>query len=224
MIENRILVVEDEERIRKQLVRATRRHVREVDDAADGIVACELFKTYLHPLVLLDLRLPKRDGMEVLRAIREASPATKTVILTAHGTEEDAINALNLGAFRYLKKPPDLSAIEQAIDAGYARYQQELKYSAENDRTQDDSLAREIDDLYQRLAELGPQVSENDTNRRAFEDTMRQLRDKQHIEADRARRLLRASVPLNPQQAREILRAARDELGHEASGSDKSAG
>lgn len=224
MIENRILVVEDEDKIRKQLVRATRRLVREVDDAADGLVACELFRRYRHPLVLLDLRLPKRDGMDVLREIKEVNPATKTVILTAHGSEEDAINALNSGAFRYLKKPPDLSTIEQAIDAGYARYRQELELSAESSRQVGDSFDQEIDDLYRRIAELAPRVSEADDFRREYEDAIHQLRARQRVEADRARRLLRASVPLDPERAREAMRAAREELGHDASGSDNSAG
>ena len=220
MIEDRILVVDDEDQIRRQLVRVTQRCVRTVDDAADGMQASHLFEIYHHPLVLLDLRLPRRDGMDVLREINRIHPATKTVILTAHGTEEDAINALNLGAFRYLKKPLDVSSIERAIGEGYARYRRELECATDEIRREDDLLSREIDSLYRRLAELAPRASEDGEIRVQFEDTMRKLREKQHIEADRARRLLRASVPLDPKQAYDALRAAREELGHESTGRD----
>jgi len=214
MIEDRILVVDDEDAIRKQLVRATRRRVRHVDEAADGLEAMRLFSTHYHPLVLLDLRLPKRDGLEVLAEMMHLHPTTKTVIVTAHGTESDAIRALNLGAFHYLKKPFDIGRIEELIDRGYERYRQEDRLtSVEKLRQGSEAITREIDAVYQRLAELAPRAQSDAAAAREFERTMERLRAMQEKDAEWATRLFRASIPLDPTQAYEVLEAARKELG-----------
>ena len=122
MSEIRVLVVEDEPGVRSHLVRALRREKMAVDEAPDGEAARAAFEQNLHPVILLDLRLPKLDGIAVLGIVRRLRPETQVVILTGHGGKEDAIQAVNLRAFRYLEKPPHVDDILEAIRAAHDEY------------------------------------------------------------------------------------------------------
>lgn len=131
-----VLVVEDEEDVRRHLVRALRREGCAVDEAGDGPPACERFEAVLHPVVLLDLRLPSLDGLEVLRRIKSLRPESQVVILTGHGGKQDAVKGLNLHAFRFLEKPPDLDAILQAVRDAYDVYLELVGLEATDEDTQ----------------------------------------------------------------------------------------
>lgn len=75
-----VLLVEDEQEVRRHLTRALRREGYQVEEVEDGQKAQVRFRAKLHPVVLLDLRLPKVQGGEVLRTIKELSPASQVVI------------------------------------------------------------------------------------------------------------------------------------------------
>ena len=72
-------------------------------------------------VVLLDLRLPDMDGMEVLRRIREKSPAVDVIMLTGHGSIDTAIEAIRAGAFDYIAKPCPLGELEVRIHRALER-------------------------------------------------------------------------------------------------------
>ena len=101
----RLLVVDDEEVIRDVLETLLAREGWEVSTAADGREALELFENETFDLVLLDLMLPDRYGMEVLREIRRRDPDAVVVIVTAYSSIEGAIQAMREGAFHYIPKP-----------------------------------------------------------------------------------------------------------------------
>ncbi|MDI3288877.1 response regulator [Polyangium sp. 15x6] len=124
MGEPRVLVVEDEGDVRKHVVRALEREGMTVDEAADGEEGWEVFSQFLHPVVVLDLRMPRRDGLALLRLIHDKRPETQVIILTGHGSKNDAIQALNLHAAAFLEKPPDLDAILEAVKSGWVEYQE----------------------------------------------------------------------------------------------------
>jgi DNA-binding NtrC family response regulator len=126
MGEPRVLVVEDEAKIRSHVVRALEREGMTVDQAEDGIQGWNSFEQTLHPVVVLDLRMPRRDGMELLRMIHDRRPETQVIILTGHGGKADAIQAVNLHAAAFLEKPPDLDAILEAVQAGWLEYQERI--------------------------------------------------------------------------------------------------
>jgi len=126
MGEPRVLVVEDESDIRKHVVRALEREGMTVDQAKDGEEGWNVFEQALHPVVVLDLKMPRRDGMALLRMIHDRRPETQVVIMTGHGSKADAIQALNLHAAAFLEKPPDLDAIIKAVQAGWAEYQERI--------------------------------------------------------------------------------------------------
>jgi len=99
-----ILIVDDEPNLRHSLSYALRQEGYEVAAAEDGERALELFRTAKPDLVVLDVMLPKMDGLAVCRAIRRESDVP-VIMLTARGTELDTIVGLEVGADDYLAKP-----------------------------------------------------------------------------------------------------------------------
>jgi DNA-binding NtrC family response regulator len=121
--EPRVLVVEDEANIRKHVVRALEREGMTVDQAEDGVQGWDAFEKGLHPIVVLDLRMPRRDGLALLQQIHDRRPETQVIIMTGHGSKADAIKALNLRAAAFLEKPPDIDAILKAVADGWSEFQ-----------------------------------------------------------------------------------------------------
>ncbi len=101
----RILVVDDEEGIREFVAEALEDDGHVAVRAADGGVAAGLLTQRSFDLVITDLRMPKLDGMQLLRRIRAEQPETEVIVLTAHGTVTTAVEAIKAGAFDYLQKP-----------------------------------------------------------------------------------------------------------------------
>ncbi len=105
MPRGRIVVVEDEPAIRRGVVDALRITGYEVVEAADGLIGTSASIQSNVDLILLDLMLPRRDGLEVLAEIRKVCPTRPVIILTARGTEDDRIRGLKMGADDYVVKP-----------------------------------------------------------------------------------------------------------------------
>jgi two-component system, OmpR family, response regulator ResD len=100
----RVLVVDDEPMVREVLARYLQKEGFAVEEAADGEQALSRFEAAAPDLVLLDLMLPRVDGLEVFRRIRERAP-TAVIMLTAKGEETDRVVGLELGADDYVTKP-----------------------------------------------------------------------------------------------------------------------
>lgn len=105
MNERVILVIEDDLSIRRGMVDALRHASYTVREAGDGVTGSELALAGGLDLVLLDLVLPRRDGIEVLRRIRREDPALPLIVVTARGAEEERVLGLELGADDYVVKP-----------------------------------------------------------------------------------------------------------------------
>jgi DNA-binding response OmpR family regulator len=101
----RIVVVEDEAAIRRGVGDALRTQGYEVVEAADGVQGLDEALRLGVDLVLLDLRLPKRDGLAILEELRKIRPRLPVIILTARGTEDDRVRGLKMGADDYVIKP-----------------------------------------------------------------------------------------------------------------------
>lgn len=101
----RILLVEDNREMAASLRRGLQEHGFAVDVTRDGGTAADFARCGTYDLIVLDRMLPGRDGLEVLRQLRELGVKTPTIFLTARGTVEERVQGLNSGADDYLVKP-----------------------------------------------------------------------------------------------------------------------
>jgi two-component system response regulator RegX3 len=101
----RILLVEDEPGLRDGLTDLLANDGHEVDAVADGVTAAARGIAEAFDLIVLDLMLPRLDGIEVCRRVRAARPGTPILMLTARGAEDDKVRGLTEGAADYVTKP-----------------------------------------------------------------------------------------------------------------------
>lgn len=113
----RILVVEDDTRIASFIRRGLREDRYTVDLATDGEQGLFLAQTNDYDLILLDILLPKRTGLEVLRALRAEQLSTPILLLTAKATPEEKVTGLKTGADDYLAKPFDFDELLARVQA-----------------------------------------------------------------------------------------------------------
>lgn len=110
-----ILVVDDEPNLRRVLAAQLERDGYDVHTAEDGEGALGILREHHLDLVITDLRMPKLDGMELLRRVVALDSELPVVILTAHGTVDNAVEALKTGAFDYITKPFDQSEVRTIV-------------------------------------------------------------------------------------------------------------
>ena len=109
-VSKKILIVDDELEMRVALEATLQRENHQLVCAEDGIQALEQFENHVFDLVLTDVRMPKLSGLELLREIKERSPQTPVLMMTAYGTIDNAVEAMREGAFDYLIKGSGFSA------------------------------------------------------------------------------------------------------------------
>jgi DNA-binding response OmpR family regulator len=113
----RVLVVEDSERLRKSLVMALKKSHYAVDQAADGEEGLWLATSNRYDVVILDIMLPKRDGLSALAELRKRGDAVHVLLLTAKDTVADRVQGLRAGADDYLVKPFALDELLARVEA-----------------------------------------------------------------------------------------------------------
>jgi two-component system response regulator HydG len=101
----RVLVVDDQRNMRRTLAMMLRGVRYDVEEAESGERGAELGRTGAYDVVLTDLRMGGKDGIGVLREIKQAHPLTEVIVMTAYGTIESAVEAMRLGASDYVQKP-----------------------------------------------------------------------------------------------------------------------
>ncbi len=117
MSAQRVLVVEDDAAIRRGVVDALRFHGFQVAEAEDGTEGLARALGPDYDLLLLDLVLPGRDGLEILREVRLAFPTLPVIVLTARGAEADRVSGLSLGADDYVVKPFGIRELLARVEA-----------------------------------------------------------------------------------------------------------
>jgi two-component system, NtrC family, response regulator HydG len=117
----RVLVADDDPGVRYTLREILDSEGLAVEEAADGAEALAKFEASPVPLVVTDLRMPGLDGMELLRRVVAAAPGTRVVVITAHGSERQAVEAMKAGAYDYFRKPFEteelLAVVRRALEA-----------------------------------------------------------------------------------------------------------
>jgi DNA-binding NtrC family response regulator len=130
----RILVVDDEPMMADSLKQNLAEEGYTVDTASSGAEAIELFDRGGHHLVVCDVKLPDMDGMEVLKHIKDTSPATEVIVVTGYGSVERAVEATKAGAFWFLQKPFDFEVLQPLVEKALER--RELMSETETMRRQ----------------------------------------------------------------------------------------
>ena len=123
----RILVVDDEATTRRAVARALGLSGYEADSAASGEQALELLAARPYDLLLLDLRMPGMDGVEVMARVQERHPNLLIIVFTAHATVHSAVEAVRAGAADYLLKPSTIRDIEAAVARALERQRERLR-------------------------------------------------------------------------------------------------
>lgn len=122
--DRKVLVVDDDEAIHHYF-RYCFSEDLDLHFAFSADEALDLAGRHRFPLVLLDLKMPGKSGLEILPALRRRSTLQKVIILTGHPNMESAMDAVNLGVFKYIPKPPLLEPIKSAIEDGFEQYYKE---------------------------------------------------------------------------------------------------
>jgi len=152
----RVLVADDDVTIRSELAELLREDGHEVDTAADGAEAIRKLETVGFDVVLLDLVMPRANGLDVLRRARVSTPRTAVIMVTGRATVDAAVEAMKSGAMDFIEKPPELEAIQGALRAVAEEQRARLMLSAP---PRIDALSLLLEESAQRnalLAVMGP--------------------------------------------------------------------
>ena len=111
-----IMVVDDEPEIRKVVKEyLTEEGFFNIDTAENGEEAIKQFEESGYDVVIVDIVMPKKNGIEVLREIKASSPGSQVIIITGNADKDTAIAAVRLGAFDYIEKPFDYALISKVV-------------------------------------------------------------------------------------------------------------
>jgi two-component system response regulator PilR (NtrC family) len=163
----KILIVEDEKSMREVLRILLEGEGHEVTTASDGLEGMSYIEKDIFDLVITDVKMPRADGFEVLKRIKEISPDTIVVMITAFGNIESAIKAMKLGAYDYINKPFNIEDIRLRVgkaiekkrereELEVLREQVEITYSIENIIGQSPKM--------QDLFKLIPKIAQSNSN------------------------------------------------------------
>jgi two-component system, OmpR family, response regulator CpxR len=125
---SKLLLVDDERQFAQTL--SDRLHLREIGSviAYDGESALDIIREDEPDVMILDLKMPGIDGIEVLKRVKQTNPKIEVIILTGQGSEADKEQCMNLGAFAYLEKPVDVNVLSETIK----KANEKIKQSREN--------------------------------------------------------------------------------------------
>jgi len=110
-----VLVADDEENLRRVLKAQLQHDGYEVHSVGDGAAVLDAMGEHHIDVLITDLRMPKLDGMQVLKAVSDRYPHVPVIMITAHGTVDTAVEALKLGAFDYVTKPFDRAELRRVV-------------------------------------------------------------------------------------------------------------
>lgn len=117
----KILIVDDEDEFRDLTIRRLEKRDLQCEGAENGEKALELIRKGDFDVVLLDVKMPGMDGVEVLQEIKRLKPLLEVVMLTGHASVESGIDGMKLGAFDYLMKPIELDPLLEKLKDAYEK-------------------------------------------------------------------------------------------------------
>ena len=169
-VPKKIVVIDDERAVQATLTAVLQRHGFAVETAPNAVQGRRKVEEMKPDLVLLDLGLPDADGLDVLRELKAAQPAVPVMILTAHDSLSNAIEAIKLGAFHFLPKPYAIEELvslcgraleQQALVAQTVKLEKEKaqlqrKLSAAEEQLAPVAISRQMREIEQLIARVAP--------------------------------------------------------------------
>lgn len=144
-MKSNVLIVDDENIARQSLTDILKLEGYNVAAVPGGQAAVEYVRTHPVDLMIVDLRMPGMDGLEVIQVVNQASPDTEVVLLTAHGSMDSAVQALRLRIHDYLTKPAAPAQVIASVKRGLARRNAKLQAKGgSRDAGEADDRAREF--------------------------------------------------------------------------------
>jgi len=117
----KVLIVDDEHDFRETLVKRLEKRKFFIQGVENGISALELIEHQPFDVVVLDVMMPKMDGIETLREIKKNKPLIEVIMLTGHASLESGIEGMKLGAFDYIMKPTGIEDLVKKIYQAYEK-------------------------------------------------------------------------------------------------------
>lgn len=117
----KILIADDDKNLRKVLMNELSYEGFEADETDNGVKATDLLEKNEYDILLLDLNMPKKSGMDVLKDIKGLDIPTEVIILTAHATVSAAVDAMKLGAYDFLTKPFQMEELTAVMEKAYEK-------------------------------------------------------------------------------------------------------
>ncbi|MBT3754026.1 MAG: sigma-54-dependent Fis family transcriptional regulator [Flavobacteriaceae bacterium] len=157
---SKILIIEDEESIRRVLkkVLIEENNKYQFIEASDGVQGIEKIKSNKFNLILCDIKMPKKDGIEVLQFIIKECPKVPVIMISGHGDLETAVESMRLGAFDYISKPPDLNRLLNSVRSALKnndftkKSRSNLKMSKEFEIIGDSNEIQDVKNLIQKVS------------------------------------------------------------------------
>ncbi len=172
----RILTIDDEDIIRESIEAYLEDSGYEVVQAGNGRLGLEVFNREQPDLVLVDLRMPEVDGLDVLAKVTSISPLTPIIVVSGTGVLQDAIEALRLGAWDYVTKPiQDMAVLEYAVDRALERADLLRRKESYNEELEQ-AVQRRTSELLEANRRLNDEVAER---QRAEERIRQSLQEKE---------------------------------------------
>ena len=117
----RVLIIDDEVDFVETIVKRLRDRGLEAEGALSGPEGLQLLDDKEFDVIILDVKMPKMNGIETLREIKKKKPLVEVIMLTGHGSVESGIQGLQLGAFNYVMKPVPLNELLKQMTQAYER-------------------------------------------------------------------------------------------------------
>ena len=145
MSEMKLMIVDDEQRFLESMEKLLKRKGYDVQTAASGEECLEKVEREAFDVVILDVKMPGIDGVETLKRIKSMRPLMEVVMLTGHGTVENAVEGMRNGAYNYLLKPCDIDSLESTMNAAYTfKLERDKRLREAEERSRFDKLAKKV--------------------------------------------------------------------------------
>ena len=141
----RILVIDDDENIRKVLATILEEEGYEVESVDTAKKAIEKTRRKFYNIALIDIRLPDMEGIELLTRMKDTTPKMRKIIITGYPTLQNAVEAVNRGADAYIMKPFDMEKVLEEIKEQLRKQHEEKRYSQEKVTEFIETRVKELD-------------------------------------------------------------------------------